>query len=1266
MPSARNRLVALLALGLLVAGAASAQIRSATITGSVLDPSGAAVAGADVTVINTGTNVSYKTKSTDAGQFTVPYLEAGTYSVEVTLTGFKQYRHTGLALATGQVARVDASLEVGEVATTLEVQAQTAQVQTDASAVATATAAQVIHAVPNITQNPMYYAMLQNGVQPRNQNFSSQGTASFGIGVGGRAGLSSIGVNGGRAFTNDIQLDGLPITGGGFNEAAILPNTEGLQEVRVISNNFTAEYGHGQSVIVQSTKSGTNQYHGEANYLLRNEALNANTNSNNANRIQRRPFKMNQFGGAVMGPIIKDKLFFSSSYHYLTFNQGVANLATVPTDLERKGDFSKTLIQESNGTPVAAQLFNPFSVTQVATNLYQRDPFPNAIIPNADAYAQHMFTFYPSPNRTPDNVYNSNNYSSSTINTVRRHTLNNRLDFRHGAHSIYGSFGLHYGDIATPRAFGFKGFNDQPSKTSDRNPYAQIGDTIVLSPTLVVDVRYGVTRIVALSLGGNSTGFTDYDSFGIPKSTQAIFAVAGAAPVVQPIPCCSGGNTGAGGGSNWSGLSSGLFANKQEHQLGHALVGSVTKVHGNWTHKAGIEARVLLSNYQDMEEASAQIMSCCNNVGGNFTFQYVTADGSFGSQNTTKAQAGINGAPLLVGENVWWVRPGLNVMPAFAQKYSAIYSQNDWRVNRRLTVNLGLRWDLQPGPTERYNRISAYDFTAKTPFGTQGGLYFAGANGNARNLWATEYHDFQPRIGVAYQVSHGVVLRGGFGITYLPTNTGYFSSPTSYGANSFAAGTAMVPYGTSPNGVPVTRFSDPAPIIQPTGSNISAPQIYGGSNTLFNHAIKNGYAKQANFFVEKAFGKNAQWLASVGYSGSFSNNLANGCYPVQDMQNIPASTRASWLSQYVASNGATDPSMVQVQNPWQPATGTLLPFTGTLAGRTIPQYVASLPYPLLFGQTGAIYGQDTSNGFASFSSLQARLRHSFSSGLHLEMNYTWSKELDNTFTVIEDQQNVNSGGTPAVPDLLNEDNNRRYGMADQPHRLVGILVYELPFGKGKPLALSNPIARSLAGGWSVSTVVTLQSGMPFAISGASTGSPVGGASAVGRPDRVPGVSLTVPSNLQHWYDGKTTVTLPCGMQVTPAVNTFLKYNACAFSGETLTTPNGSIVPNMYWMGNSALTIGDLRGPGRFNVDLSLRRTFAIREWVKLEIAADATNAFNHTEYNGNYSGGLGSTNLVNQPSRGLIPGLGTSTTFGTLGLGTFDPRQVVMNVRVTF
>jgi hypothetical protein len=1232
---------------LLLAGSANAQIRSASLTGSVFDPAGALVPGAEVTATNIGTSTSSATKTTSAGVYTIPYLEAGDYRITVKANGFETFEATRIHLESSQTARVDATLKIGPTGTKVEVSATALQLQTDTSSVSGATNAAVIDALPNVTQNPLYYAGLQNGVAPRNNTNSSTTVGSFGIGVAGRAQFSAFGVNGGRAFENDIQLDGLPIMGGGFNEAAIIPNTEGLQEVRVINNNFSAEYGRGQSVISISTKSGTNQYHGEAAYLLRNEALNANTNSNNASVLSRPAFKVNQLGGALSGPIVKNRLFFFSSYHYLQFNQGQNFLSTVPTDLERVGDFSKTLINVG-GTPTPAQIFNPFQVTAVATDLYQRAPFPNAIIPNPNPYAVKMYSFYPLPNRTPDDVYNTNNYASSVVNTVRRHAFNNRVDYKSGKHSIYGSGGFDFGDIAQPRAFGKAPFNDAPTITRDRNPYGQIGDTVILSPTLFVDIRYGLTRIATDNLGGNRTGFTDYAGFGIPTGTLGLMAQYGAAPVVLPNNFSGG----SGGGSNWSGLSSGQFASKQERQSGHTINGSITKVRGNWTHKAGAEYRVLLSNYRDYEEAAVEIASCCANLGGNYTFQYVTAAGTSAVQNSSTIQNGINGAALLTGENVWWIRPGANVTPALAQKYFAVYSQNDWRATSKLTVNLGLRWDLQPGPTERYNRFSSYDFTKSNPFGTRGAIAFPGTNGYSRNLWETEYRDFGPRVGAAYRLTNSFVIRGGFGITYLPSNTGYFSSPNEYGASSFAAGTQMLPYGTNPAGVPVRTFDQQGPIVNPTGSDVTAPQIYGGSNALFTRQLENQVAKQANVFLEKSFGPNGQWLISAGWTTSHGNHLTNRNYPFQNLQSIPESTRSAWLSQYIASNGQTNPANIQVQNPWQPANGALVPFTGTLAGRTIPQFVPLLPYPLLYG-SGA--GVDESNGYSSYNALQLRLRHTFRAGLTIETNYTWSKELDYSSTAIEDGQGVNSGGTIGSPNLTNNSINRRYGLADQPHRFVAIVMYESPFGAGRPVALRNKFAAAALGGWSIGTVLIANSGFPFVISGANTGA------LSGAVNRLSAVSITVPQELQHWYDGKTTVTLPCGVKITPARNTFLKYNSCAFQGETLTAPNGAIIANQFWLGDSNQTGGDMRGPGRMNLDLSLRRSFALHERVKLQLSADATNVLNHTEYSGNFNGALGNTVLG-----GATSGYGNSTTFGTFPVAAFDPRQITMHLRVIF
>jgi trimeric autotransporter adhesin len=288
---------ALLSL-LLIAPDASAQIRSGTITGLAKDPTGAVIVDADVTVTNTGTHETSSTKTTDTGLYTVPYLGTGTYSVSVAKAGFETVTVNGLLLNPGATAKADVTLKLGTTAANVEVNAAVQQLQTASSTISAGVSALVIETIPNITENPLYYATLENNVQPRNELATSVGMGTynnaFGIGVAGRAEFSAIGVNGGRAFTNDIQLDGLPITGDGFNEAAIIPNQEGLQEVRVISNNFTADYGHGQAVLEMTTKSGTNAFHGQVNYLMRNDGLNANSFSNNQLGIRKQALLMNK------------------------------------------------------------------------------------------------------------------------------------------------------------------------------------------------------------------------------------------------------------------------------------------------------------------------------------------------------------------------------------------------------------------------------------------------------------------------------------------------------------------------------------------------------------------------------------------------------------------------------------------------------------------------------------------------------------------------------------------------------------------------------------------------------------------------------------------------------------------------------------------------------------------------------------------------------------------------------------------------------------
>jgi hypothetical protein len=281
----------------------------------------------------------------------------------------------------------------------------------------------------------------------------------------------------------------------------------------------------------------------------------------------------------------------------------------------------------------------------------------------------------------------------------------------------------------------------------------------------------------------------------------------------------------------------------------------------------------------------------------------------------------------------------------------------------------------------------------------------------------------------------------------------------------------------------------------------------------------------------------------------------------------------------------------------------------------------------------------------------------------MSANYVWSKALDYANSDDADNQGFNAGGqqVSSTPDLLNPDNNRKYSFSDIPNRFTATLTYALPFGSGRHFSLSgHPFWNAIAGGWSTGAVVVAQGGFPVAVSGAADGS------ILNRPDKVPGVPMEVPAALQHWYDGRTTVKLPCGMMVTPSANTYLKYNACAFRGQTVATPDGSVVPNLYWIGSEQPTDGGIRSPGRFNIDLTLRKNFKITERFSLEIAANATNLLNSTELSGQFSGTLGNTSLVTDSSRGLVPEEPTNGGYGSIGNGTYDPRQVTFDAVLRF
>jgi hypothetical protein len=299
------------------------------------------------------------------------------------------------------------------------------------------------------------------------------------------------------------------------------------------------------------------------------------------------------------------------------------------------------------------------------------------------------------------------------------------------------------------------------------------------------------------------------------------------------------------------------------------------------------------------------------------------------------------------------------------------------------------------------------------------------------------------------------------------------------------------------------------------------------------------------------------------------------------------------------------------------------------------------------------------NGYSDYHSMIVSASRSVGKGLFLTGHYTWSKSLGYTDTSLQDGQGFNNATTAGGKDFLNIGNDRAYSNQDTPHRVVVVANYTLPFGKGSALDVGNRAGRAILGGWQISGVYTANSGLPMGASGLTDGA------LNGRNQRDPSVPIEVPKELQRWYDGKTTVTLPSGHQITPCANCFLKYSSDAFRGRVVQFgPNSYKTDILYW-GTAPRNYGDFRGPGRNNLDFTLTCEFSVKERLRVELVAYFTNFLNHTQFT-SYSMGLGSTNTVYNAATGLLPGMSSNASFGTRSTSTYQPRQGIMSLRVRF
>jgi hypothetical protein len=996
--------------------------------------------------------------------------------------GFKKAVREGVTLQIAQHAVVDLQLALGDVSQSVTVMGGSEVIETQSADRGLTIEPNRVMNMPLQGRNPFAAAWSAPGVI---ENAAAQRLRPFDI-----SGSSSMVINGGRPSTNELLVDGVSSLYEA-QSASYVPTAEAVAEFRVQNTNYDAQYGWTLGGVVNMiTKNGTNDFHGSLFEFFENTHLNANTFNSNLNGVPRSSSHINTFGGDIGGPIRKNKLFFSFTYEDIRQVIPDPFISSVPTALERQGNFSQAYYaRDSGGNPLAQTIYDPFTTAAGPNGTLVRTPFPGNIIPSnrLDAVAVKVFSIVPAGNVPGDPLTGLNNLTNN--GSTHKFTdffpeYTGRVDYdinettrlfvRYSRNALQEERSFHY---STNAAFN-------PADTSNSDPFtrenhnATIQFTKTLNPTTVLDIRMGLERFKSESgsaygsgtgpaaLGFSST-FVAQALDWFPKFNWAGYEGAGAQPTfVNPL------------------------AQTNSFQA------SLAKTVGRDNLKFGGEFR-LIRGYSQVPGFTA----------GNFSF-----DPTFTGANPLLIQpsSGNSLASFLMGTpQSGFIQ--VNSQPARQERLFSLFVQNDIRVTDKLKINLGLRWDYLGPLTDRFNELArGFDATAANPIqvqvaGTpvQGGLLFSGVGGQPRGIFDSVWHNFGPRAGAAYQLDKHTVLRGGYALVYGQTWYDPGNAP------GFSQTTNMVT--SIQAGVPVNTLDNPFPagILTPVGASLGLSTALGQSFAFADPAGgKPPYVHQFSFEIQRQLP--GDFLVSAAYVGSRSRQIAVS----QQLNALPASALALGPSALTAS----------VPNPF----AGRIPGT-SLNGATIQQQQLLVPFPefLINGVTE----QYEPIGKSSYNSAQFVVLKRLSYGLNFSVAYTISKQIDQTNYL-----------NPQYPTL-----EKVVAAWDIPQNLQINFVYELPFGAGKHFgsSLARP-ARWAIGGWEVSSLTRLQKGMPlnFPANAAPTGvdpalsSPsyyqwfntctalANGTTRGCLENEQPAWTIRQPFTLQTWSSRLSTVRLP--------------------------------------------------------------------------------------------------------------------------------------------
>jgi len=1190
----RNRFhltASLLSLALLLmAGTASAQSDRGTIAGTILDSSGAVVANAQVSVTSTETGATYKASTGPTGGFRVQDVRVGTYDVSVSASGFKIGKKTGVVVQVNSVASLDFSLQPGDIKETVTVSADAPTLQSESSDIGTIVSTRQIEDLPlglaatgqsHLRSAESFVFLTPNTVGP--------GTA------GDPAGIFQSKLAGGQNLGTEVLLDGASIShaelGPTFDENA--PSIEAISEFKVTTSTLSSEFGRTSGGIESfTTKSGTNSYHGSAFDILHNTSLNANSWFNNHVGAPKDPDHQNDFGGSLGGPVRipkvyngHDKTFFFFSWEQYRNKLGSTSRTTLPTDAERGGDFSALLgpVLMNNGTPVInpcdgsqvrlGQIFDP-STTQTVGGVLCRTAFPGNKITNLSPVAQKMLAVL---NAHADPTLGlTNNFIFRSVDPQHDTTTSFRIDQNLG---VNDKLFFSYSSRDQEQLNGARSIPaplDPNFYKSRFSHYIRFGWDRTISSSLLNHFNLGYNRLHDPSMAQSVNGTNWPSVLGIPNANGPVFP-----PLNFNANNSNIGYQGLSGGNDDLAVPNGFIPSdtlswiKGRHALRFGF---------EWQHSQ-------FSRYNNL------------NTSPSYTFSYFQTAYAPGDPNTGDAFASfLLGLPQQESASF-----SLHA-PRWIQNYYVGFVQDDFKFRKDLTLNLGLRYDVDTPRHEASGIQSVLDLTLPNPGagGTLGALVY-GPNASGAK---TYYKDVGPRIGFAYAPEslfgkiRNTVIRGGYGIYYSALfytdfgdsmHDGTTINPTFSSVNSFAP-VSVLGKGSLDTGFPA--FAPPSFNKDPSllnGNFQGTPQFAGPANG------RPGMVQNWSFEVQHQLAPDL--IFSIGYIGNHATHLNSNLQQLNaiDPKYLPLGNKLN--DPINSAQGQADLASVGITEPswFRPLYCAGVP----AASCTEPIGQLLVPFPQYKGITTNCCLENL--GQSTYNALEAKLERRFRNGLNLLASYTFSKTLTDADSAYAGLTAFGSSDTFNAQNPKDLRSEKALSYQDVPHMFVLSYLYELPIGKGKKFLNSGGVVDKVLGGWQIGGVQRYQKGVPFIPFALGTTNAFGTANP--RLNRVPGQPLLAPNHSSYnpLMGGSGCTANNDGTFTANGTNNF--FNCAAFFD-----PNapGVVATNGYSFGNLGKTL-NVRSPGYINEDFSLIKRFTLFEANVLSFKADFTNAFNrHT------------------------------------------------------